>query len=62
VASQGDVAKSADVRRVFAETKKTFGKLDVLVNNAGVHQLHQSARSQRNIFIASSTRTCWERF
>ncbi|WP_035347814.1 glucose 1-dehydrogenase [Edaphobacter aggregans] len=38
VAVQGDVAKEADVNRIFAETKKTFGKLDVLVNNAGVYQ------------------------
>ncbi len=37
-AVQGDVAKSADVRRIFAETKKFFGRLDVLVNNAGVYQ------------------------
>lgn len=36
IAVQGDVAKSADVARVFAEAKKTFGALDVLVNNAGV--------------------------
>jgi 3-oxoacyl-[acyl-carrier protein] reductase len=33
---QADVAKAADVQRVFAETKKEFGRLDVLVNNAGV--------------------------
>src|SRR5436309_10266562 len=38
VAIQGDVSKSADVQRLFAETKKTFGKLDVLVNNAGVYE------------------------
>lgn len=38
VAVQGDVAKAADVQRIFAETKKAFGKLDVLVNNAGVYQ------------------------
>ncbi len=36
VAVQGDVAKSGDVKRLFAETKKAFGKVDVLVNNAGV--------------------------
>jgi 3-oxoacyl-[acyl-carrier protein] reductase len=35
---QGDVAKAADVERLFAETKKAFGRLDVLVNNAGVYQ------------------------
>jgi 3-oxoacyl-[acyl-carrier protein] reductase len=33
---QGDVSKQADVTRLFAETKKAFGGLDVLVNNAGV--------------------------
>jgi 3-oxoacyl-[acyl-carrier protein] reductase len=38
IAVQGDVAKAGDVQRIFAETKKAFGKLDVLVNNAGVYQ------------------------
>ena len=38
IAVQGDVAKASDVQRIFAETKKKFGKLDVLVNNAGVYQ------------------------
>jgi 3-oxoacyl-[acyl-carrier protein] reductase len=38
VAVQGDVAKAADVERLFAETNKTFGRLDVLVNNAGVYE------------------------
>src|SRR5882757_8872172 len=38
VAVQGDVSKAADVKRLFAETKKAFGRLDVLVNNAGVYQ------------------------
>lgn len=37
-AVQGDVAKAADVQKIFAETKKTFGKVDVLVNNAGVYK------------------------
>ncbi len=36
IAVQGDVGKAADVKRLFAETKKAFGSLDVLVNNAGV--------------------------
>lgn len=39
VAVQGDVAKAADVRRLFEETQRAFGALDVLVNNAGVYQL-----------------------
>jgi 3-oxoacyl-[acyl-carrier protein] reductase len=38
IAVQGHVAKTADVQRIFAETKKAFGQLDVLVNNAGVYQ------------------------
>jgi 3-oxoacyl-[acyl-carrier protein] reductase len=36
IAVQGDVSKAADVKRLFRETKTAFGKLDVLVNNAGV--------------------------
>ncbi|WP_436488951.1 SDR family NAD(P)-dependent oxidoreductase [Chitinophaga sp. ARDCPP14] len=31
---QGDVSKEADVTRLFEETKKAFGTLDILVNNA----------------------------
>jgi 3-oxoacyl-[acyl-carrier protein] reductase len=38
VAVQGDVAKEADVNRIFAEAKKAYGQLDILVNNAGVYQ------------------------
>src|SRR6058998_3817144 len=33
VAVQGDVSRRADVERLLAETKKSFGRLDVLVNN-----------------------------
>src|SRR5215813_1761135 len=38
VAVQADVAKQPDIQRLFAETKKAFGRLDVLVNNAGVYE------------------------
>jgi len=38
IAVQGDVSKAADVQRLFQETKKAFGPLDVLVNNAGIYQ------------------------
>ncbi len=38
VAVQGDVSKKADIARLFTETKKAFGRLDVLVNNAGVYE------------------------
>ena len=36
-AIQGDVAKAGDVERLFAEARRTFGLIDVLVNNAGVY-------------------------
>jgi 3-oxoacyl-[acyl-carrier protein] reductase len=31
-----DVSKAADVARLFKEVDSAFGRLDVLVNNAGV--------------------------
>jgi 3-oxoacyl-[acyl-carrier protein] reductase len=36
VAVKGDVSKAADAKHLIAETSKAFGRLDVLVNNAGV--------------------------
>jgi 3-oxoacyl-[acyl-carrier protein] reductase len=36
-AIQGDVSKPADVERLFAQTIRTYGAVDVLVNNAGVY-------------------------
>ena len=39
IAVQGDVAKAADVTRIFAESNKAFGQLDVLVNNAGIYEM-----------------------
>src|SRR5215468_9053350 len=38
VAIQADVSKPEDIKRLFAETKKAFGKVDVLVNNAGIYE------------------------
>ena len=38
IAIQGDVSRPEDIQRLFAETKKAYGKLDVLVNNAGVYE------------------------
>src|SRR5271154_1702585 len=38
IAVQGDVSKQADIDKLFAETKKKYGKLDVLVNNAGIYE------------------------
>ncbi len=38
IAIQGDVSKPVDVQRLFEQTIKTFGKVDVLMNNAGVYE------------------------
>src|SRR4051812_21513451 len=38
VAVQGDVSKKSDIDHLLAETKKHFGQLDVLVNNAGIYE------------------------
>src|SRR5437867_4671471 len=35
---QANVAKKTEVQRLFAEATKAFGKIDVLVNNAGVYE------------------------
>jgi 3-oxoacyl-[acyl-carrier protein] reductase len=54
VAVQANLARKADVERLFAETKKAFGRLDVLVNNAGVYEfapLSETSEEQyRRIF------------
>jgi len=38
IAVQADVSKQADVDRLFEIARKTFGTIDVLVNNAGVYE------------------------
>jgi 3-oxoacyl-[acyl-carrier protein] reductase len=38
VAIQANVAKKAEIARLFAEAKKAFGSLDILVNNAGIYE------------------------
>src|SRR5689334_8988939 len=38
VAVQANVARKPDIQRLFSETKKAFGRLDVLVNNAGIYE------------------------
>lgn len=38
VAIQADVSKKEQVKKLFQETKKAFGPVDVLVNNAGVYE------------------------
>ena len=43
IALVGDVSREADVQRAVAETVKAFGRLDIVVSNAGT-QLHKLDR------------------
>jgi len=38
IAIQGNVANKTEVERLFVEAERAFGKIDVLVNNAGVYE------------------------
>src|ERR1700747_1100 len=38
VAIKGNVSNKAEVERLFAEAEKAFGKIDILINNAGVYE------------------------
>jgi 3-oxoacyl-[acyl-carrier protein] reductase len=55
IAVQGDVSKQEDIVRLFAETKKAFGKLDVLVNNAGIYDFKPLEEITADTFTSSST-------
>lgn len=37
IAVQGDVANSADVKKIFGVATEAFGRVDILVNNAGIY-------------------------
>lgn len=38
LAIQADVLKHEEVKRLFSETENAYGKLDVLINNAGIYE------------------------
>lgn len=38
VAIQANVAKHDDIKKLFNETNKAFGKVDILINNAGLYE------------------------
>jgi 3-oxoacyl-[acyl-carrier protein] reductase len=54
IAVKGDMSKQADVTHLFEKTIQSFGKLDVLVNNAGIYEFAPLAAfsedSYRRIF------------
>ena len=52
---QANVAKKADIERLFAETKKAFGAPDILVNNAGVYEFLPLEQITEEHFHGNST-------
>jgi 3-oxoacyl-[acyl-carrier protein] reductase len=46
VAGVGDLASPGDITRMLAEAKQQIGVIDVLVNNAGIHDYLQGALEQ----------------
>src|SRR5262245_24855650 len=38
IAVQANLSRQPDIERLFSETKKAFGRLDILVNNSGVYE------------------------
>ena len=56
-ALHGDLFKEAHIARIYDEIEKTFGALDVLVNNAGVYA-HGSHRASDGRGLLTATRSC----
>src|ERR1700746_2703968 len=50
IAVGADVSKAADVARLFKQVDSAFGRLDVLVNNAGVFRFGAIAEISEEIF------------
>lgn len=50
IAIKADVASADDVRRMFDETEAQLGKVDVLVNNAGILKVMPLARHSDELF------------
>lgn len=59
IAVRGDVSRSDDVARMFAQVNQAFGALDILVNNAGAYALmplQVMTEEERRSSTGSSTR------
>src|SRR6266478_3815666 len=56
IAVQGDVSKVSDVRRLFAETRKALGRLDVLATQEAVKHFGPSGGTVINIGSIASTK------
>jgi len=52
-AVQGDVSKADDVRRIFETVEQHLGKIDVVVNNAGILKVVSLAQTSDELFEQS---------
>jgi 3-oxoacyl-[acyl-carrier protein] reductase len=50
IAVQGNVADAADVRRLFAEARRHFGRIDAVVHSAGIMELAPIAEASLEMF------------
>src|SRR6202171_4373750 len=50
IAVKADVGNAADVERLFEETVKAFGAIDVVVNNSGIMPLSPIGKSDAAVF------------
>jgi 3-oxoacyl-[acyl-carrier protein] reductase len=63
IAVGADVSKAADVARLFKEVDSAFGRLDVLVNNAGVFRFaprlacFHAAQANRDVWFTVASKT-----
>lgn len=50
IAFQADVSQKVEVEQLFAKVQQTFGKLDILANNAGIYESYPLENITEKIF------------
>ena len=55
---QADVGEAADIQRAYDEVMKAFGKVDIVVNNAGTSRAARSRSSPTRSCKRISSRSC----
>jgi NAD(P)-dependent dehydrogenase (short-subunit alcohol dehydrogenase family) len=60
-AIQADISNSEDVQHLFTETKQQYGRIDVVVNNAGIMGLARLRRATSTSSTKPSQPICVER-
>ena len=58
----GDVAKQKDAKKMISETVRQFGRLDILVNSAGIYlekQAHETTEEEWDAIIDTDLKGVW---